>query len=1317
MKTNFVCRLRRGALTALLAALGIAAPARAAVITYAGAQTNLGSGWRSPGVSKPLDIDGDNVLGTDGYDLVNLPASTPSYVSAMAILTTTYPGNGTYAQIDDPTNLPALFTTGTMNPFPGAGANADVFQFTLNATAVGRTIRVGLLVNNLDLTAYNAASLTLVQTNGAGATNGPIDTTPAVFNDRNPDWVFFDITTAAAGDTFIIRGAGGSAGAATVGGVVFDSANPFEVATTNDAGELSLRGRVAAAPSGSTITFARNLSGTTITLTNGEILLAHYLVIDASALPGGITINGNGQSRIFDITSEPGDVLTALTLTNGVAPANGGAIITTSYHLMINRCTIAGCSVGFGYSGGAIYNVGTAFLNECTLTGNFTGELGTGGAIFNVAGGGLVVDQCTLVGNSADDGGGIDNQGTIISMINSIVAGNHATYGPDIDNSGSLLRTGTNLVQSVWQTFGTSSGPAAISASPLLFPLGNYGGPTPTMPPLPGSPAIDAGDDSTTSQNPATDQRGRPRFSGAHVDIGAVESQIQVVTNHADTGSGSLRDALAAAGLANIITFAPDLSGRTIQLSNGVLMISRSVGIDASALPGGLTLDGRNASRIFDVETGGAVLNGLTLAHGQAGAGSGGAIYNADTLTLNACTLTGNSAANGGAVDNLGSLTLNACTLAGNAVNGGGGFAAPGGGILNFGALTLNESTLANNVAANGGAIYNGNSLALNQCTLTANLANGGSGGGGAVYNAGTLTVSNSIVAGNNQPIGADIYGPVTYSGVNWTAGDPQLAPLGNYGGPTPTMPPWPGSPVIDAGTNGSSFLADQRGFPRVIGSFADIGAVEFSSGSSIVANNLDGGLGSLRYAMTHATNGSLITFDPGLSAASIVLTNGEISIGVDQTVDASALPGGITINGNQASRAFEVVSNVTAVFNALTITNGLANPPGGGARNQRIGGAILNAGNLTINQCTLAGSLAIVGGGLANDGNLTMNHCVLSGNTGTSEGGGIANSGTGIMVVNDSTVSTCSALAGSGGGIDNYGSLAVNRCTLSGNSANLGGGGGISNEGSDSLAINNSTLMANVASVGGGIYNHGLVTLSQCTLAGNVAPERGGGIFNFGSRVGGAAALAVLNQCTLTANTSYGSGNVGNSGVGGGIWNSSTLTMTNSIVAGNHALTASDIYGDAIYGGANLTNGNPLLAPLANYGGPTQTTPPLAGSPAIDGCTNGIDPSLATDQRGFPRVAGNYPDLGAVEGVYNPAGPGILTGMSWMPNGTASFSFTNFTDMSFTALAATNVAWPLNLWSNLGPAVESPAGSGHYQFTDPQAANSPQRFYRVRSP
>lgn len=135
MKTNLDCLLRRGALTALLGALVNATPLRAVVIPYAGAQTGLGFGWRTQSVNKTLDLDGGNILGTDGYVLVNLPPVTLGYVSAMTILTSTYPGNGYDAQLDDPNNLPALFTTGTMNPAPGTGTSADLFPFSLTGNA------------------------------------------------------------------------------------------------------------------------------------------------------------------------------------------------------------------------------------------------------------------------------------------------------------------------------------------------------------------------------------------------------------------------------------------------------------------------------------------------------------------------------------------------------------------------------------------------------------------------------------------------------------------------------------------------------------------------------------------------------------------------------------------------------------------------------------------------------------------------------------------------------------------------------------------------------------------------------------------------------------------------------------------------------------------------------------------------------------------------------------------------------------------------------------------------------------------------------
>jgi hypothetical protein len=194
-----------------------------ASILYVGADQNIGSGWRTASVSKPHDVDGNNVLGTDGYHLVNLPATLPSYVGSTAILTSTYPGNANYASIDDPTKTDSLFLTGTMNPSPESGQAVDLFKFTLNTNAMGRTIRVGLLVDNLDGAGWNAHSLEMVQAYGNEASSGFLLTTSAALNNRLPDWLFFDIVGGTEGDTFIIRGTAGNYGAATLGGVAFDS--------------------------------------------------------------------------------------------------------------------------------------------------------------------------------------------------------------------------------------------------------------------------------------------------------------------------------------------------------------------------------------------------------------------------------------------------------------------------------------------------------------------------------------------------------------------------------------------------------------------------------------------------------------------------------------------------------------------------------------------------------------------------------------------------------------------------------------------------------------------------------------------------------------------------------------------------------------------------------------------------------------------------------------------------------------------------------------------------------------------------------------
>jgi len=166
-----------------------------------------------------------------------------------------------------------------------------------------------------------------------------------------------------------------------------------------------------------------------------------------------------------------------------------------------------------------------------------------------------------------------------------------------------------------------------------------------------------------------------------------------------------------------------------------------------------------------------------------------------------------------------------------------------GGGVSNSGNLTLANDTLSGNSAqgGDGGGVYNGGTATLTNDTLSGNSAQYN---GGGVYNDGTATLNNTVV--DNSPSGGDIYRSVSGSnnlidastaggltnGVNGNivGVNPLLAPLGNYGGPTQTMPPLPGSPVIGAGSTvliPAGITTDQRDEPRIVNGTVDIGAFE----------------------------------------------------------------------------------------------------------------------------------------------------------------------------------------------------------------------------------------------------------------------------------------------------------------------------------------------------------------------------------------------------------------------------------------------------------------------------------------------------------
>ena len=309
------------------------------------------------------------------------------------------------------------------------------------------------------------------------------------------------------------------------------------VSNTADIGPGTLRSAITNAANGAVITFDPSLSGATITLSS-TLTINTNLIIDASALPGGLQINGNGAVQVFNVASNTFVFLNSLTITDGYSTNSGGGIYNNGT-LTLTNCTLSGNS-GFNYTpygggGGGIYNYqGTLTLNQCTLSGNIS--YGLGGGIYNF--GLLTLNQCTLSGNSAYAGGGIFNDyesgfnisESTLTMTNAIVGGNSATYygedlgEDDIENMSSATVTfgGSNLVQTVYNG-GTITGLAPLTNAPNLAPLGNYGGPTQTMPPLPGSPAIRAG--SVAANTFATDQRGYARTQNGLIDLGAVELQ------------------------------------------------------------------------------------------------------------------------------------------------------------------------------------------------------------------------------------------------------------------------------------------------------------------------------------------------------------------------------------------------------------------------------------------------------------------------------------------------------------------------------------------------------------------------------------------------------------------------------------------------------------------------------------------------------------------------------------------------------------------------------------------------------------------------
>jgi hypothetical protein len=235
-------------------------------------------------------------------------------------------------------------------------------------------------------------------------------------------------------------------------------------------------------------------------------------------------------------------------------------------------------------------------------------------------------------------------------------------------------------------------------------------------------------------------------------------------------------------------------------------------------------------------------------------------------------------------------------------------------------------------------------------------------------------------------------------------------------------------------------------------------------------------------------------------------------------------------------------------------------------------------------------------------------------------------------LVIQNSSISQANGSSGELEGIYNSPNASVTliNTTVSGFSST-----GIFNESEGSVTVIDSTISGNQNA---GIDSQsGTLTVSGSTIAGNSSAGNGAGIKNL------SGSTAVIIDSTI-------SGNSGGA-AGGGIANLGTLTLANTIVAGNTAGEYADDYGSFSDDGGNLVGSsasgvsqiNPHLAPLGNYGGTTQTKLPLPGSSAIcSGRASDIPFGITSDQRGYPRINTTYTpgtpcvDSGSVQTNYS---------------------------------------------------------------------------------
>jgi hypothetical protein len=1125
------------------------------------------------------------------------------------------------------------------------------------------------------------------------------------------------------------------------------------VTNDNDSGAGSLRQAIADAASGDTITFAGDYA----------ILLASQLTINKNLTIDGeghnVTVSGNHATRVFNLTG--GTIaLNRLTIADGYfvdgsySGNSGAGIYVNGATLNVSNSTFSGNVTGWPGGGGMELRSGTANVSNSAFIGN-SGNYGGGIDTSNTTT--LNVINSTFSGNSAASAGGGLSVGGVGNIINSTISGNSSGWtdgGGGINNEAGLITITNSIItnnptgNNCWSHYGAgypfygsnnlanddSCGAGFTNSSTILLgALGSYGGSTQTFALLPGSSAIDAGDNAICAAAPVSslDQRGVAR--PAACDIGAFESRgftltktggdNQSTTVNTDFGAPltlSVASAFSEPVNGGRVTFTVPGSGASASITSSPATIS-SGGVSVAAAANG-TAGGYNvtASASGTTSVNFSLTNTAQLDLGDMvwlDNGAGGGLANDGTRNGTEAGVSGVTVelyrdvngdnhpqpggADGAALDTkttnaLGRYLFTGLTpgdyfvrIPAAAFQSGGALfgmfstvdSTPGGqdpdNDLNEDALSFNE---------NGGDNSNPALNGINSLPLTLSVGVEPVNDGDVDPNS-NLTVDLGFITapaafGKTSPAN-NASGVSTSPALSWNASSGQTdyeycydtaasgACAGTWASTSNTT-----SANLSGLSHNTTYRWQVRAVDNGLYTEADSGSMwnfTTSCPSSItVVNANNSGTGSLRQAIADVCAGGTITFDSALSGATIRLAS-TLTLSQNVTIDGLSLTSQVTISGDTNG---DEQGDVRVFLVDSEVTAHLNN-------------LIITKGYVVNSQ----GMSGEGGAGIYNRGTLTVSNSTLSDNTAVGEyGNGGAISGSAYWEQGTLTVSNTIFRGNSaydGGAIQQGLELTVTDSTFVENTSSWSGGAINCNSGEHPCTISDGTFLDNTTTgaYGGGaiaFFNDGVKTVSNSTFTGNVSMNDGGAIDAFTGNVN-------LDAVTIVGNTTQ-------NGNGGGLANPhASLNLSNTIIANNVDTggEAPDCSGNIPGGGYNLienltgctftpgtgdiTGSDPLLGALDDYGGSTQTFPLLPGSVAID--AGNSCPTI--DQRGVTRPSAC--DIGAFE--------------------SRGFTLTKTGGDNQSTLVNTDFATPLTL--SIASAFGEPVNGGQVTFTVPGSGAS----------